>query len=159
MPNLVKSILNSLVQSNFSAAEVAAVARVFVAVSLQNLASQRVIITGIVFGSFFTAFADRANCILKLIIQRGLTVTPDTQIAFAEIVDEQIFNYLPDGGGDEMSQVLNFIPGISLDPGYNYSVVLEIIPRAAFAGNTSLTLTVLGQQLTEGQTSIQYALR
>src|SRR5262250_1883525 len=130
MPNKVKSALNQLVQSDFTAAEVNGALRVFIAVSLQNLASQRVVVTGLVWGTFFNTVADRPNCVLKIFIQRGITVTSDSVITSLENSDEAVFNILPDGAKDDLNGVWNFIPGIILDPGYNYAIVMEIIPRA-----------------------------
>jgi|SRR5215470_12937465 len=158
MPNQVKSALNSLVQVDFTPAEILGSPRAFVGIALQNLAGQKVIVTGLVYSTLFANSADRVNCVLKIFIQRNLTLTQATQLPAAEVNEEMFFNILRDGGFDEMQNVVNFIPGLELDPAYNYGAVMSIFPRAGFAGNLALAFSVLGEQVPAGQQS-RIALR
>jgi hypothetical protein len=138
--------LNQLIRGDFTVAEVVVSPRPFVALQLNNLASQKVLITGIAWNAL-CAPADKANAQPILFIQRGLTVTTTTDIGAVENFEEMIIQMSLDTGDGRLYDVYTFPSPIELESGYPYVVGLALLPRAAFVGAAILLLTVLGRQV------------
>jgi len=144
MPNKVGGLLNRRVESFFTPGEIGAASPPFVGVALQNLATQRVQITGLVWTARPEVLADRANTIVSIFCQRGLTLDPN--LPLLQNVEEQLFGFVMEGSADSLFGLHEFVAPVALDPGNVYAVALAVNQRAAFANNCNATLCVLGRQ-------------
>lgn len=147
MPAVVKNNINQLVFSIFQVAEIIANPRPFVAVSLQNLASQKVLITGLAWSIFFSAPADAVNAAPDVFIQRGLVPVADQPLNAN--TDECIF-FQAFNDQQQFAGLYTFPSPIILQPSYAWGIAFRVFPRAAFAAPMQLFFTVQGVQVSEG---------
>lgn len=149
MPTKVKNNLNQAIVSNITNAEINGAGRPFVGLQINNLASQRVLVSGLIWSVLFTDPNDIPNAFCaEIICQRGVTLASDA-IIFPQQTEEMLIFFETTVYAD----MKNFIPAIPLEPGSSYGIALDLARRLPFVGAAILSLTVLGQQVsTIGQT-------
>jgi hypothetical protein len=160
MPPVIRNNLNQLIRGFGPAVEIINFPRMFVALQVNNLAGQKVVVSSLIWSAFYDNLADVANGFPSLYIQRGMTARPDMILPTAENFDEMVF-HIPLRTGDQRFYGQFVFPRpVELATGYPYAVILEMVPAGAFAGGVTLELTVIGDQLSvEGQQQLPYALR
>lgn len=147
MPSVVKQNLNQCIRASLSAAEVIGSPRGFAGLAVNNLASQKLLISGIIYSVLITTAADKPNITGVLSIQRGLVLTAQTIFPAVENPEEMVFQFFFGGNSTaDVAKMPQWIPALELEGGYPYAVSLSLSPSAVIAGSVVISLTVQGRQ-------------